>query len=242
MADPLSEVEASHLGRFHEARPDWSLAALDKRWVDELPADGVHVYPAASPYVTRMKYTLERVLPFRPESLLDIGSPVAQSLAFICLGVKVTVVDIRNHPDGVALGFDWVIGNCTQLPFPDKHFPVVTSCWVVGHVGDGRYGDSLDVDGDKKFLAEIGRVCRDFCVVGIGLMDTKPSNIFNLHRIYSWEWIEKAFLEAGLEIVDRAELPAHKDVYFDPALDAGREIMRRDGVYGIVTARPVNGS
>jgi hypothetical protein len=40
----------------------------------------------------------------------------------------------------------------------------------MGHVGDGRYGDALDVDGDLKMLAEIARVLRPggLAIVGPG--------------------------------------------------------------------------
>lgn len=242
METPLTPEEVLHLSVFAQERPDWQLFVLAKRWSDESAGEVEHEYPRANPYLLGMKYVMDYVLPLGRQRVLDIGSPLAQNLALSCAGYPVTVVDVRAHPDAGRLGLEWVRANGTSLPYADKSWPLVTSCWVVGHVGDGRYGDGFDVDGDRKILREIARVCSGSCVIGVGLVGEHSANIYNLHRIYSWDWLDKAFLEAGLEVTHRENLPVRDDVYFGASFDDHRELVRRDGYYGIVTARPVNGS
>ena len=64
---------------------------------------------------------------------------------------------------------------------------------TIEHIGLGRYGDPLDVQGDRRALAELQRVVAPggslLVVVPIG----EPRIQFNAHRIY-----DPAMIESGL--------------------------------------------
>lgn len=232
---PLDEREQAHVDSFALTRPDWTVCALSKRLFDEdMDHSREHKYARVHPYVTGMAYTLKRISAMGPCRVLDIGSPLTQNIALACLpGVDVTVLDVRPSDAADVLGLKWKVGTATALPFEDASWSVVTSLWVMGHVGDGRYGDALDIDGDRKMMAELARVLEPggTAIVGPGLMAEACGNIYNLHRIYTWAWLEREFASVGLTIVDHTELPVASDIF----LGGPEGIERRDGFYGLAT-------
>jgi len=234
----LSEPEKAHLDAFKAARPDWKMLVSVERFCDESAGEKPHTYRPNHPYIMGMKYVLDR---FRCSGrAVDIGSPIAQNVALAATGVKVTVLDIRKHPDPDILGLDWMEGSACEMPFADESIKFLTSCWVIGHVGDGRYGDAFEVDGDVKMLREIHRVLEPHgrAIVGFGLIDEEPGLLFNLHRIYSWDWIREAVVEAGLRIAEIAEFPIDDEMYIDVSwtdVSTAVYLPRRSGYYGIAT-------
>lgn len=91
------------------------------------------------------------------------------------------------------------------LPFTDGSIESLSCMHVIEHIGLGRYGDSLDPDGDLKAISELKRVlAREgnlLFVVPIGI----PKIMFNAHRIYSYEQIAGYF--SGLELKEFALIP-----------------------------------
>jgi SAM-dependent methyltransferase len=90
--------------------------------------------------------------------------------------------------------------NIINLPFDDESIISLSCMHVVEHVGLGRYGDSLDPNGDVKAMSELKRVlAKDgnlLFVVPVG----KPKVMFNAHRIYSYEQIMEYF--QGLRLIN----------------------------------------
>lgn len=86
----------------------------------------------------------------------------------------------------------------TQLPFKNNSIESLSCMHVVEHIGLGRYGDPIDVDGDIKAILELKRVVSIagylLFVVPIG----KPVIMFNAHRIYSYEQIISYFEDFDL--------------------------------------------
>jgi len=77
----------------------------------------------------------------------------------------------------------------TNLVFQDNSVKSISCMHTVEHIGLGRYGDPIDVNGDKKAVDELRRVITFggnlLFVVPIG----KSRIIFNAHRIYSYRQI-----------------------------------------------------
>lgn len=84
-----------------------------------------------------------------------------------------------------------------SLPFASDSISSLSCMHVVEHVGLGRYGDSLDPEGDRKAIRELQRVVSPgghlLFVVPIG---ATPILMFNAHRIYSTPMILDYFQEA----------------------------------------------
>jgi SAM-dependent methyltransferase len=72
------------------------------------------------------------------------------------------------------------------LPFETGSIKTLSCMHTVEHIGLGRYGDTLDSEGDLKAIKELKRVVKPegsiLFVVPIG----KPKLMFNAHRIYGY--------------------------------------------------------
>jgi SAM-dependent methyltransferase len=81
----------------------------------------------------------------------------------------------------------------TNLHFESDSIESLSCMHTVEHIGLGRYGDPLDVDGDKKAMNELARVLAVngalLFVVPIG----NPRIEFNAHRVYAYEQIIENF-------------------------------------------------
>ncbi len=234
----LSSHERDHLHALLKERPEWNVVVLAERMWDEQDGSRSHKYAKSHPYLTGMKYVLDRVREMKPERVLDIGSPIAQNVALACMdGPQVTVLDVRPNEDSEMLGLKWANANSTSLPYPDASWDFVTSLWVMGHVGDGRYGDELDTEGDLKMLSEVSRILAPggHAILGPGLVDDRAGNIFNLHRIYTWPWLRSAFGAAGLEILEEVNLPVADEWYIDK-VNPG-QLCQREGHYALAMLR-----
>lgn len=88
----------------------------------------------------------------------------------------------------------------TNLQFEDNSIISLSCMHVVEHIGLGRYGDPLDVDGDLKAIDELKRVLAVngnlLFVVPIG---GEAKVIFNAHRIYTYSQIILLFSDFELK-------------------------------------------
>ena len=117
--------------------------------------------------------------------------------------------------------------NLTKLHFESNSIESLSCMHTVEHVGLGRYGDTIDPQGDIQAAKELGRVVTGggslLFVVPIG----KPRIQFNAHRIYSYRMVVDMFpnftvkefslipdnaLETGL-IYNATEKEADKQAY-----------------------------
>lgn len=93
----------------------------------------------------------------------------------------------------------------TALPFKDNTIPSLSCMHTIEHIGLGRYGDTIDPEGDLKAIGELVRVLSKegdlLFVVPIG----KPKIEFNAHRIYSYEQILEYF--KGLKLMEFSLIP-----------------------------------
>jgi len=92
-----------------------------------------------------------------------------------------------------------------SLPFKDSTIESLSCMHVVEHIGLGRYGDPLDVEGDLKAIAELKRVVASkgnlLFVVPVG----QAKIMFNAHRVYSYNQIMSYF--QGFELKEFTLIP-----------------------------------
>ena len=223
-----------------ERRPSWSIVAIDPLFHDEHHRLGEkHAYGEVHPYLRGMKDVLRCVNKYQPAKVLDIGSPLVQNVAVSYL-TKLTVLDVRAHEDA-SLGLQFLRGTACDIPLSSGSQEMVTSLWVMCHVGDGRYGDTLELDGDLKMLQEIYRVLmpNGLAVLGVGPVADAPSVLFNAHRIYSWEWLAEQFGALDFEILEQGEYPVRGDMFVGPEWTEKGSVPleRHDGAYGFVVLK-----
>lgn len=89
--------------------------------------------------------------------------------------------------------------NLLHLPFETASVDSLSCMHTVEHVGLGRYGDSIDPDGDIKAARELSRVVKKrgslLFVVPVG----KQKIAFNAHRIYAYQTVLDLFPELTLK-------------------------------------------
>ncbi|MCE5247421.1 MAG: DUF268 domain-containing protein [Candidatus Polarisedimenticolia bacterium] len=163
------------------ARP----ARFSVSWDDRFPclADRTATTGFDRHYVYHTAWAARVLAATRPGRHVDIGS----SLYFAALAsafVPMEFYDVRPAElelDGLRCG----AADLQRLPFADRSIESLSCMHVLEHVGLGRYGDSLDPDGDSRAAEELGRVLAAngqlLLVVPVG----RPRVRFNAHRIYS---------------------------------------------------------
>lgn len=152
-------------------------------WVASTPFDPHYFFQSA---------WLSRQLQVRPptDRHVDIGSDV-RMIAALSAFVPTDFIDFR--PLQVSLpNLRCLAGNITALPYDDGTLDSVSSLHVVEHVGLGRYGDLLDVEGSIKALAELSRIVAPGGVLYLSVPVGREAVCFNAHRVCDPEMIVRA--------------------------------------------------
>ncbi len=157
-------------------------------------------------YVYHTAWAARCVKKINPEKHIDIASSLYFS-ALVSAFVPVDFYDFR--PADLKLSnLNSQPIDITNIPWPDNSVSSLSCMHTIEHIGLGRYGDSLDPDGDVKAIKELSRVLAPegnlLFVVPIG----KSAKImFNAHRIYTYDMIIRLFPDLNLK--EFAYIPEH---------------------------------
>ncbi|MBW2060706.1 MAG: class I SAM-dependent methyltransferase [Deltaproteobacteria bacterium] len=136
------------------------------------------------------QFATDQISKFDPENILDIGS-YRHFLMGLMAHYQVTTIDVRDRES--SLNNETVVTcDATRLDFPDDSFEAVLSMCTLEHVGLGRYGDPIDLDGDKKAMHEMVRVLKPegVLIFTTTIHNAPPAIAFNAHRIYNYKMIK----------------------------------------------------
>lgn len=143
-------------------------------------------------YVYFTSWAARQVANFRPAEHVDISSSLYFA-GIISAFVPVKFYDYRPA-DLWLSNLKSEHADITALPFADDSIKSLSSMHVVEHIGLGRYGDPIDVEGDQKAARELSQVLsiggRLLFVVPVG---SRSLIEFNAHRIYSYEAVLDLF-------------------------------------------------
>ena len=114
---------------------------------------------------------------------LDISSNVS-FVAQLCASIKVIQMEYRP-PELNLASYTKISGDIIKLPFPDESVLSISCLHVVEHIGLGRYGDSIDVNGCWKALSELERIIASGGKLYLSLPIGKPAVYFNGCYIFS---------------------------------------------------------
>lgn len=142
-------------------------------------------------YVYHTAWAARKIKEINPVKHIDISS----SLYFS--GILSSFIDIDFYdyrPADLHLsGLKSLEGNLYNLPFESNSLKSISCMHTVEHIGLGRYGDTIDPEGDLRAISELKRVVEPkgnlLFVVPIGRAKIE----FNAHRIYSYEQIISYF-------------------------------------------------
>lgn len=138
-----------------------------------------------------------------PKVHVDISSTL-HFATILSAFVKVAFYDFR--PAQLVLpNMTSEAADLTNLHFETATISSLSCMHVIEHIGLGRYGDPLDVDGDRKAADELSRVLATNGRLIVAMPVGRPRIQFNAHRVYSHEQVIELF--AGLTLIEHSLIP-----------------------------------
>ena len=179
-------------------------------------------------------YVAAQIISRTPAIHLDLGSRVDGFIAHLLAAKQATLIgDIRPlyiQSEYVQhLQID-LMDNFTVKSIQHKYLSI--SCLhVLEHLGLGRYGDPIDVDGHLKALKNITSLLDPDGRLYISFPISKYSRLeFNAHRVFSKDYAERWFQSIGLSIVDFKCIA--DDGYFVDEKELSSQLFLENLVYG----------
>ncbi len=176
--------------------------------VDDLTDDaGV----AVGDYFNQDLFVAQRIFEHGPVRHIDVGSRIDGFVAHVASFREIEVLDIRPLASSAK---NIKFRQCDFMGEMPKEllgaFDSVSSLHAIEHFGLGRYGDSLDPDGWRKGIENLGRLLKDggrlYFSVPIGPMRIE----FNAHRVFSvqflCDYLGQSYDIASFSYVDDAGL------------------------------------
>jgi SAM-dependent methyltransferase len=120
--------------------------------------------------------------------IVDMGGGHSYStvvpMLFRYPNTRILSIDVVNHSRMSRYNVEYVTGDCIQTNLPEQSADVVALISTLEHVGLGRWGDPLDVEGDIKAMREAWRILKPGGHVVLTIPYGFPTVVYNLHRVY----------------------------------------------------------
>ncbi len=189
-------------------------------WQDRYPClhDSQSISGFDRHYIYSLAWAARLLAKQKPEGHVDISSSLYFS-SIVSAFIPITFYDF--HKADVKLNnLSTGTVDLLHLPFADKSISSLSCMHVIEHMGLGRYGDNLDIDGDLKAIEELKRVLAIggslLFVIPIG----KPKVMFNAHRIYSLDQVISYFSDFSLtEFALVPDNPQDGELVANPPMD-----------------------
>lgn len=196
---------------------------FDLKWKDRYPClfDNTSTTGFDRHYIYHLAWASRLIKMSNPSKHVDISS----SLYFCSILSAFIPVEFYDYrPANLVLsGLNSERADLLHLHFPDNSISSISCMHTVEHVGLGRYGDSIDYEGDLKAMSELARVLAIdgnlFFVVPIG---DKSIIQFNAHRIYTKNQVIEHFNSLNLELKEFTLIPENGidgGLVLDPSIE-----------------------
>jgi SAM-dependent methyltransferase len=188
---------------------------FDLKWEYRYPClnDKTSVTSFDAHYLYHPAWAARILAETRPSYHIDIASNL-NFCSIVSAFIPVKFYDYR--PAVLKLkGLSSEKANVISLPFDTNSISSISCMHVIEHIGLGRYGDTLDPEGDIKAILELKRVLAPggnlLFVVPVG---GEAKIIFNAHRIYRYEQVAEYFND--MKLLNFALITDEGD-FIDPA-------------------------
>ncbi len=140
-------------------------------------------------YFNQDLYVARKIYQNNPVKHLDIGSRVDGFVAHVAVFREIEIIDIRPIESKVA-NIVTLQADLLKLPENYHHYcDSVSSLHAIEHIGLGRYGDPIDIDGHIKAIATIYDILKNngkfYFSVPIGAQRID----FNSHRVFDVKYL-----------------------------------------------------
>lgn len=176
------------------------------KWKDRYPClyDNTKITSFDKHYIYHPAWAARILAETKPSYHIDISSTL-YFCAIASAFVPIKFYDYR--PANISLSnLSSESADLLSLPFASNSIQSLSCMHTVEHIGLGRYGDSLDPQGDIKAISELKRVLAVegnlLFVVPIG---GTAKIMFNAHRIYTYHQILNYF--SDLHLVEFSLIP-----------------------------------
>lgn len=165
--------------------PEWKISGMYPVLRERFESNG----DLKSHYFHEDLLVARRIFENKPLKHVDVGSRVDGFVAHVASFREIEVFDIRPQTATVK-NIRFVTADFMHIPeIWHNYADSLSSLNVVEHFGLGRYGDPIDIDGDKKGLENMRKVLKPggkfYLSVPIG-----PQRIeFNAHRVFSLTYL-----------------------------------------------------
>lgn len=134
-------------------------------------------------YLYQQLWVFNNVNKLRPKDHYDIGSTYQMS-GYIAGITKAHFIDIRPIKADIE-NLELLEGEIEHLPFKDNSLESVSCLHVIEHIGLGRYGDKLNIDGSQIACKELSRVVKQGGYLYLSTPIGRERICFNAHRVFN---------------------------------------------------------
>jgi hypothetical protein len=145
-------------------------------------------------YFYQDNWALNKIYRSKVEEHFDIGSRIDGFTSQCSVFTKVNFVDFRHIDYGID-NLKCIEGDILNLPFETNSIKSLSCLHVIEHIGLGRYGDPVNIDGSILSMKEIQRVLAKEGDLYVGIPIGKERVMFNAHRIFNPKTIITTFCE-----------------------------------------------
>lgn len=165
---------------FRRQAGSWSVKAADSY---PCLADRLPTTPFDPHYFYQGNWLARRLAKAKPRQHVDIGSSV---LTIGVLSAHVPTIFVDYRPLVVQQsGLASVAADINCLPFADRSVSSLSCLHVIEHIGLGRYGDPLDVNGARRAAEELQRVVDQGGTLYLSTPIGRERVCFNAHRVFA---------------------------------------------------------
>lgn len=185
LVEPRRLLSLHYIFRYFSDWRKFNSQAGNKRasLLDSFPVlgDRVAKTPFDPHYFYQGSWIARELAASKPPLHVDIASSV---LTMSVLSAHVPTIFVDYRPLVVRQkNLISVAGDINRLPFSDRSVASLSCLHVIEHIGLGRYGDPIDVDGARKAALELARVVREGGMFYLSTPIGRERVCFNAHRI-----------------------------------------------------------
>jgi ubiquinone/menaquinone biosynthesis C-methylase UbiE len=137
--------------------------------------------------------------------IVDVGGGNSYSTVMLIMmrlsNAKVISLDVVNSGLYSKYGVEYRRGDCMATGLADSSVDLITCISTLEHVGLGRWGDPLHVDGDILAMREMLRILKPGGNLILTIPYGEPTVVYDLHRVYDEGRVE--LLASGFNCITK---------------------------------------